>query len=798
VYLNALESKGVHVITVNDYLASRDAAWMGKLYNFLGLSVGVIVSGMRSQERREAYAADVTYGTNNEFGFDYLRDNMAMSQDDKVQRGLNFAIVDEVDSILIDEARTPLIISGPTDENSQLYEKINGLVPALVRQTEDEGEGDYSVDEKSKQVHFTEAGHERVEAMLVENGLLGENESLYDPAHIGLLHHLNAALRAHGIFQKDVDYIVKDDQIVIVDEFTGRVMAGRRWSEGLHQAIEAKEGVTIQQENQTLASITFQNYFRLYSKLAGMTGTADTEAYEFQQIYGLEVTVIPTNKPMLRNDMPDLVFLTQREKFDAIINDIEDCVSRKQPVLVGTASIETSEYLSGLLKKKNIAHEVLNAKQHEREAQIVEEAGEPGAVTIATNMAGRGTDIVLGGNLEAALSRQADPEDEVSREKMKKAWDEKHQQVMDAGGLHIIGTERHESRRIDNQLRGRSGRQGDAGSSRFYLSLEDNLMRIFASDRVSAIMQKLGMEEGEAIEHPWVTKAIENAQRKVEGHNFDIRKHLLDYDDVANDQRKVVYQMRDGLMGDDDFATSILSMREDVVNALLDSYIAPGSLDESWDLEGAQSALLAETGETMPLQQWLDDDPELHEETLRERVIKALEEAYAEKENQAGEETLRRFERFVALKTLDDHWKEHLASMDYLRQSVGLRGYAQKNPKQEYKREAFEMFTRMLEEYNHEVISILSKVQVRDPEAVEEAQKQAEAEKPSEVSYHHAEAQSALGTQQAAEHGETQEPVPERTGAVQPYVREGKKVGRNEPCWCGSGKKFKHCHGKLV
>ena len=800
VYLNALEGKGVHVITVNDYLASRDAAWMGKLYNFLGLSVGVIVSGMKNNERREAYAADVTYGTNNEFGFDYLRDNMAMSLDDKVQRGLNFAIVDEVDSILIDEARTPLIISGPTDDNSQLYGAINELVPGLKRQQEEDDNGDFTVDEKSKQVHLTESGHEHIESLLVEKGLLGENESLYDPAHIGLLHHLNAALRAHGIFQKDVDYIVKDDQIVIVDEFTGRVMPGRRWSEGLHQAIEAKEGVTVQQENQTLASITFQNYFRLYNKLAGMTGTADTEAYEFQQIYGLEVVVIPTNKPMLRDDMPDLVFLTQREKFQAITDDIEDCVKRQQPVLVGTASIETSEYLSGLLKKKKISHEVLNAKQHEREAQIVEEAGKPGSVTIATNMAGRGTDIVLGGNVEALLARQEDPDDESVASKLKDDWNNSHKQVLDNGGLHIIGTERHESRRIDNQLRGRSGRQGDPGSSRFYLSLEDNLMRIFASDRVSAIMQKLGMEEGEAIEHPWVTKAIENAQRKVEGHNFDIRKHLLEYDDVANDQRKVVYEMRDSQMIEDDDGSSIHDLREDVINRVLDQYITPGSLDESWDLEGAESALLAETGETMPLQKWLEEDDELQEETLRERVIKTLEDTYADKEQQAGSETLRRFEKFVSLKTLDEHWKDHLASMDYLRQSVGLRGYAQKNPKQEYKREAFDMFSTMLDEYNQEVIGVLSKVQVRDPEAVEEAKKQAEAEKPTEVTYHHAEATNALGDREmpGTADSETTPQGEQKTAAQQPYVREGRKVGRNEPCWCGSGKKFKQCHGKLV
>ena len=793
VYLNAISGKGVHVITVNDYLARRDSEWMGKLYNFLGLSVGVIVGGLGSAERREAYACDITYGTNNEFGFDYLRDNMAMSMEDKVQRGLHFAIVDEVDSILIDEARTPLIISGPTDENSELYGKINVLIPNLVRQVEEEGEGDFSVDEKSKQVFLTESGHEHVESLMVENGLLDENHSLYDPANISLLHHLNAALRAHAIYQKDVDYIVKDDQIVIVDEFTGRVMPGRRWSEGLHQAIEAKEGVTIQQENQTLASITFQNYFRLYEKLAGMTGTADTEAYEFQQIYSLEVVVIPTNKSLARQDMPDLVFLTQMEKFDAIIKDIEDCIKRKQPVLVGTASIETSEYLSGLLKKKNINHAVLNAKQHDREAMIIEEAGVPGSVTIATNMAGRGTDIVLGGSFDSMLANLENPEDEAAVVALREKWQAQHDQVLEAGGLHIIGTERHESRRIDNQLRGRSGRQGDAGSTRFYLSLEDNLMRIFASERVSAIMQKLGMEDGEAIEHPWVTKAIENAQRKVEGHNFDIRKHLLEYDDVANDQRKVIYEMRNEYMSTEDLSEHVGEMRDEVINSLLNPYIQPGSLDEAWDIEGAVAAIKSTSNEELPLQQWLDEDNTLDEHGLRDKIVSALADSYSAKETLAGSETLRRFEKFVLLKTLDDHWKEHLASMDYLRQSIGLRGYAQKNPKQEYKREAFQMFQTMLGGFQEDVIGVLSKVQVRDPEAVEEAEKQAqeEAAKAANVSYQHAEAESAYGDAPA-------EAPQAETGEAQPFVREGEKIGRNDPCWCGSGKKFKHCHGKLV
>ncbi|MDO6460337.1 preprotein translocase subunit SecA [Granulosicoccaceae sp. 1_MG-2023] len=798
VYLNAIGGKGVHVITVNDYLARRDAEWMGKLYNFLGLSVGIIVGGLGTAERREAYACDITYGTNNEFGFDYLRDNMAMSPEDKVQRGLHFAIVDEVDSILIDEARTPLIISGPTDENSELYGKINLLIPNLVRQEDEEGEGDFTVDEKSKQVYLTESGHEHVENLMVENGLLDEGNSLYDPGNISLLHHLNAALRAHAIYQKDVDYIVKDDQVIIVDEFTGRVMPGRRWSEGLHQAIEAKEGVTIQQENQTLASITFQNYFRLYEKLAGMTGTADTEAYEFQQIYSLEVVVIPTNKPLARKDLPDLVYLTQREKFDAIIKDIEHCIAQKQPVLVGTASIDTSEYLSGLLQKKNIKHEVLNAKQHDREALIIEEAGAPGSVTIATNMAGRGTDIVLGGSFEGMLARLDDPQDEAAVAALREKWQARHDAVLAAGGLHIIGTERHESRRIDNQLRGRAGRQGDAGSTRFYLSLEDNLMRIFASERVSAIMQKLGMEDGEAIEHPWVTKAIENAQRKVEGHNFDIRKHLLEYDDVANDQRKVVYEMRNDYMSSEDLSDYVSEMREEVINNLLNPFIQPGSLDESWDLEGAVAALKATSNEELPLQQWLDEDNTLDETGLREKIVEALAKSYSDKEALAGTETLRRFEKFVLLKTLDDHWKEHLASMDYLRQSIGLRGYAQKNPKQEYKREAFQMFQAMLNGFQEDVIGVLSKVQVRDPEAVEEAEKQVqeEAAKAAQVSYQHAEAESAYGDAAPAE-------PPAQAAAAegadsQPFVREGKKVGRNEPCWCGSGKKFKHCHGKLV
>ncbi len=789
VYLNALTGKGVHVVTVNDYLARRDAQWMGRLYNFLGLSIGIIVSGLDNEARRQAYAADITYGTNNEFGFDYLRDNMARQLEEKVQRGLHFAIVDEVDSILIDEARTPLIISGPTNDNSDLYNQINTLIPSLVLQEGEGGEGDYTLDEKAKQVLLSESGHERVEALMLERRLLEQHDSLYDPAHIGLLHHLNAALRAHAIYQRDVDYIVSNNQIVIVDEFTGRTMPGRRWSEGLHQAVEAKEGVPVQQENQTVASITFQNYFRLYEKLAGMTGTADTEAFEFQQIYGLEVVVIPTHRAMVRIDSADLIYLTVEDKFAAIVEDIADCVKRQQPVLVGTASIETSELLSAQLKKHKINHQVLNAKQHEREAQIVSEAGLPGAITIATNMAGRGTDIVLGGNLEAELNALGEV-DEEKTELTKQAWEARHKQVLEAGGLHIIGTERHESRRIDNQLRGRSGRQGDPGSSRFYLSLQDNLMRIFASERVSNLMQKLGMEEGEAIEHPWVTKAIENAQRKVEAHNFDMRKQVLEYDDVANDQRKVVYQQRNELLALDDISEIILAMRGDVVNSLLSRFIAPGSLDESWDIQGACDAIQEEFGQLMPLQEWLDSDDEMSEEQLREKVIEQLEAVHAQKEQLAGAENIRFFEKHVMLNRLDFQWKEHLANMDYLRQSVGLRGYAQKNPKQEYKRESFEMFSNLLEQIKLDVIGVVSMVEVRDPAEVEQAARREQAQNAQSMQYQHAQAQSPLnddtqGGQQAND-------------AQSPYVRDQPKLGRNEPCWCDSGKKYKNCHGKLV
>jgi preprotein translocase subunit SecA len=792
-YLNALPGKGVHVVTVNDYLAKRDARWMSRLYNFLGLTTGVIVSGGQStEEKRAAYAADITYGTNNEYGFDYLRDNMAFSVADRVQRGTHFAIVDEVDSILIDEARTPLIISGPTDDNTELYVKINTLIPKLTRQPEEGQPGDYSVDEKARQVYLTEEGHQHVEELMERAGLLPEGASLYDAANINLMHHLNAALRAHALYQRDVEYIVRDKEVIIVDEFTGRTLPGRRWSEGLHQAVEAKEGVPIQNENQTLASITFQNYFRLYDKLSGMTGTADTEAYEFQQIYGLEVVVIPTHRPMIRQDNGDLVYLTAKEKFDAILQDIKDCHQRGQPTLVGTTSIETSEYLSKLLDKEGIKHQVLNAKQHEREAQIVAEAGRPGVVTIATNMAGRGTDIVLGGSLDTEIAALGEHPDPAAVQRIKDEWQQRHEQVLAAGGLHVIGTERHESRRIDNQLRGRSGRQGDPGSSRFYLSLEDNLMRIFAPERVKGLMQKLGMQEGEAIEHPWVTRAIENAQRKVEGHNFDIRKQLLDYDDVANDQRKVIYEQRNEIMAADDISETIQSIRRDVANGVIDAYIPPGSLDEQWDIPGLEEGL-DQLGIKLPVGVWLEEDHDLHEETLRQRIIEAMEKAYAEKEAQAGAAVMRHFEKAVMLQVLDSMWKEHLAAMDYLRQGIHLRGYAQKNPIQEYKLEAYELFSQLLSRIKHEVISILTKVRVRaeeDVQAVEERRRT-----PVTMQYQHAEAaaMAAAGGGEAMAASAAEMPPENHT----PYVREGRKVGRNEPCPCGSGKKYKQCHGRI-
>jgi preprotein translocase subunit SecA len=793
VYLNALTGKGVHVVTVNDYLARRDADWMGQIYRFLGMSVGVVIAGMSPEEKRAAYGADITYGTNNEYGFDYLRDNMAFSLEQKVQRPLHYALVDEVDSILIDEARTPLIISGPAEESSELYRKVNEIVPRLTRQQEEEGPGDYWVDEKTKQVYLTEAGHEQVELLLLDEGLLREGDSLYDAANLGVFHHLNACLRAHALFHKDVEYIVRGGEVIIVDEFTGRTMPGRRWSDGLHQAIEAKEGVPIQAENQTLASITFQNYFRLYQKLAGMTGTADTEAFEFQQIYGLEVVVVPTHLKMIRDDKGDLVFLTPNEKFDAVLEDIRDCRKRGQPTLVGTTSIEVSELLSGLLAKEKIPHEVLNAKQHEREAEIIAQAGRPGAVTIATNMAGRGTDIVLGGNWQAELKAMGAEIEEAAREAARQSWQQRHEQVVAAGGLHVIGTERHESRRIDNQLRGRSGRQGDPGSSRFYLSLQDNLLRIFASDRVAGMMQKLGMEKGEAIEHPWVTKAIENAQRKVEAHNFDIRKNLLEFDDVANDQRKVMYRWRNELMETEDVSATLKDMRADVLKQVIDPFIPPQSLEEQWNVAGLEEALERDFGLRLPLRAWLDADPNLHEEPLRERIHGELEQVYAAKEAQVGSPWMRQFEKAVLLQVLDAHWREHLAAMDYLRQGIHLRGYAQKNPKQEYKREAFEMFQALVQRIHQEAVGFLVRAQFQtEPAPIPEPRRPA----PTAMRFEHA-AASALAEGEAADESSGEPRQQSAQAAHIPFVREGRKIGRNEPCPCGSGKKYKHCHGQL-
>jgi preprotein translocase subunit SecA len=801
-YLNALPSKGVHVVTVNDYLASRDAEWMGRLYGFLGLTTGVIVNGLDNEERRRAYAADITYGTNNEFGFDYLRDNMAFTPDQRVQRERFFAIVDEVDSILIDEARTPLIISGPTEDRSDLYHKIDELMPALRKQEVENGPGDYSVDEKARQVFLTEAGHERIEQLMEEHGLISAGESLYDAANIRLMHYINAGLRSHALFQKDVDYIVRDGQIVIVDEFTGRAMTGRRWSEGLHQAIEAKEKVPVQNENQTLASITFQNYFRLYEKLSGMTGTADTEAFEFQQIYGLEVVVIPSNRTVARKDLGDLVYLTVREKYDAIIVDIKDCVKRGQPVLVGTTSIENSEYLATELKKSGVPHQVLNAKQHEMEAHIIAEAGRPSAVTIATNMAGRGTDIVLGGNLEEEIAR-LNLTEAADIEKAGAEWQIRHDVVVKSGGLHVIGSERHESRRIDNQLRGRSGRQGDPGSTRFYLSLQDNLMRIFASDRVALIMQRLGMEEGEAIEHPWVTRAIENAQRKVEARNFDIRKQLLEYDNVANDQRHVIYHQRDELMAADDISATITAVRHDVVDQMMTQFIPPHALEEQWDTKGLEEALEHELGVVMPVHQWLEQDHRLHEEQLRQKIQDAIDENYADKLALMGSNIMHHLEKSVMLQVLDNAWKEHLAAMDHLRQGIHLRGYAQKDPKQEYKREAFEMFTSMLEGVKQEVTNVLSRVQVHSEEEVTRMEEQSRSSV--EMHYEHADALSPVSDAADVPHGVADEAGLAKQSnsasaareAQQPFVRDAQKVGRNDPCPCGSGKKFKLCHGKL-
>lgn len=791
-YLNALSGKGVHVITVNDYLAKRDAEWMGKLYNFLGLSIGINLSQMSHDAKQQAYAADITYGTNNEYGFDYLRDNMVYSREERVQRGLNYALIDEVDSILIDEARTPLIISGQADDSVDLYKQIDAVAAKLVAQTEEEGAGDFWVDEKAQNVVMSEQGHEHAEELLTQAGLLAEGSSLYEASNITLVHHLYASLRARNLYHRDQHYVVRDGEIIIVDEFTGRMMAGRRWSDGLHQAVEAKEGVEIQKENQTLASITFQNYFRMYAKLSGMTGTADTEAYEFNQIYGLETVVIPTHRPMQRKDAMDKVYRTAREKYEAVIQDIKDCQSRGQPVLVGTTSIENSELISKLLTAAKLDHQVLNAKQHEREAHIIAQAGRPGVITIATNMAGRGTDIVLGGNPEPEIAEVeadatlTDAQKEARIAQIKAEWQTRHDGVLAAGGLHIVGTERHESRRVDNQLRGRSGRQGDAGSSRFYLSLEDQLLRIFASDRVSAIMGKLNMPDGEAIEHPWVTRAIENAQRKVEGRNFDIRKQLLEYDDVANDQRKVIYEQRNELLEAVDVGETIAAMREDVLTSMIATHIPPDSVEELWDVPALERELKAELGLEIPLQKMLEDNPDLHEETLREHIISTANQAYAEKEALASADILRQFERSVMLQSLDNHWREHLAALDHLRQGIHLRSYAQKNPKQEYKREAFELFEGLLNTIKTEVTKVTMLVQVKTEADVEAVEKPVEVEN---VQYQHANYDEALANSADAEAS----PLP----SGQPVVREGIKVGRNDPCPCGSGKKYKQCHGIL-
>jgi preprotein translocase subunit SecA len=788
-YLNALTGKGVHIVTVNDYLASRDAEWMGRIYRFLGLTVGVNLSQMPHQEKQAAYGSDITYGTNNEFGFDYLRDNMVYTPADRVvQKGLHYAIVDEVDSILIDEARTPLIISGQAEDHTDLYVKLNTVAPLLTRMEKEDGEGDYWVDEKAHTVLLSEAGHEHAEEILVRQGILAEGRSLYEPANILLIHHLYAALRAHNLFHRDQHYVVQTGEIIIVDEFTGRLMPGRRWSEGLHQAVEAKEGVAIQNENQTLASITFQNYFRMYGKLAGMTGTADTEAYEFHQIYTLETVVIPTNVPMIREDREDQVYRTANEKYAAVIADIRDCHERGQPVLVGTTSIENSELLSGLMEREKLPHQVLNAKQHAKEAMIVAQAGRPGMITIATNMAGRGTDIVLGGNVEKQVEAIRDDPDSTPEEKEKRIatwraeWQKVHEQVVAAGGLHIVGTERHESRRIDNQLRGRSGRQGDPGSSRFYLSLEDPLLRIFAGERLNAIMVRLKMPEGEAIEHPLVSRSLESAQRKVEQRNFDIRKQLLEYDDVANDQRKVIYQQRNELLETEDISETITAMRQGVLHDTFRTYVPAESVEEQWDIPGLEKALASEYQLELPVAQWLQGESEVDDDELVKRIIEAADQAYQAKVELVGGEPFHQFERNVMLQSLDTHWREHLAALDHLRQGIHLRGYAQKNPKQEYKREAFELFESLLQTVRLEVTRLLMTVQIRSQEQIEETEPHAEMEN---VQYHHADYEEALATAAADKHDK-------------PFVRPGQKIGRNDPCPCGSGKKYKHCHGKLA
>ncbi len=787
VYLNALEGKGVHVVTVNDYLARRDSAQMGKLYNWLGLSVGVVYPGMPHSDKREAYGSDITYGTNNEFGFDYLRDNMALTKADRYQRGLHYAIVDEVDSILIDEARTPLIISGPADDSPELYIRVNRVVPGLIKQETEEGEGDYWVDEKGKQVFLSEAGMEHAEELLREAGIIGadNDNGLYAAQNLTVVHHLNAALRAHAIYQRDVDYIVRDGEVVIVDEFTGRTLSGRRWSDGLHQAVEAKEGVPVQRENQTLASITFQNLFRMYKKLSGMTGTADTEAFEFQSIYGLEVLVIPTNKPTVRKDYPDQVFLNRKGKFNAVLADIEECAKRGQPVLVGTTSIETSEMLSEHLRKAGVKHEVLNAKQHDREATIVANAGRPGSVTIATNMAGRGTDIVLGGSLETELHELGEDATDAQKAAVKAAWQERHDAVKAAGGLHIVGTERHESRRIDNQLRGRSGRQGDPGSSRFYLSLEDNLMRIFASDWVQKAMRMMGMKEDDVIEDRMVSRQIEKAQRKVEAHNFDIRKNLLDFDDVNNDQRKVIYGQRDELLDAESVKENIDGIRGDVIYDLVARFVPPNSVDEQWDLQGLQATLEGELGVQMDVVGLVKAHEELDAEAIANKVAEHMDEHFAQKEAAVGAETMRALEKHVMLTVLDQSWKEHLARMDYLRQGIYLRGYAQKQPKQEYKKEAFELFSDMLENVKREVITMLSRVRVRSEEevaAMEQLERQQAEARLQMSQFQHQDNGGYSADEEAAD-------VLDEANAP--------KVGRNDPCPCGSGKKYKHCHGQL-
>jgi preprotein translocase subunit SecA len=806
-YLNALAGKGVHVVTVNDYLAQRDADWMGKVYRFLGLEVGVILTQQETGDKKAAYGADITYGTNNEFGFDYLRDNMEYQLSEKRQRPLHYAIVDEVDSILIDEARTPLIISGQADDTTDLYNKVNVIVPRLVRQKTEEGEGDYWVDEKQHQIILSEAGHEHAEELMAGAGLLEPGSSLYAAANIQLMHHLNAGLRAHSLFHRDQQYVVQNDEVIIVDEFTGRLMAGRRWSDGLHQAVEAKEGVSIQKENQTLASITFQNYFRMYSKLSGMTGTADTEAYEFKDIYGLETVIVPTHRPMIRKDNMDQVFRTSKERYDAVTADIRDCYERGQPVLVGTTSIETSELVSTLLEKQKLPHQVLNAKQHAREADVVAQAGRPKMITIATNMAGRGTDIVLGGNVEREIDKVRADEglDEAAREAriavLRTEWQAMHNQVIAAGGLHIIGTERHESRRVDNQLRGRSGRQGDPGSSRFYLSLEDPLLRIFASDRVAAIMTRLKLPEGEAIEHVWVTRAIENAQRKVEARNFDIRKQLLEYDDVSNDQRKVIYQQRDELLAANDMQESVTGMRDDVLKAAVAQYIPPESVHEQWDAPALEKFLASEFNLEMPVGQWLADDDNLDEQSLVERVLATATAQYEAKTSNVEAPVMRQYERAVMLQSFDSHWREHLAALDHLRQGIHLRSYAQKNPKQEYKSDAFTMFGDMLDRIKADVTRTLMLVQIRSAEEV------ARVDEPVpliNVTYQHAPAAEALAVEPVDDDGglpmaghderEGDLATAERT---QPFVRPGQKVGRNDPCPCGSGKKYKVCHGRL-